>query len=102
METRRKFLKYIGLMAGSSYLSFQYSSLKANSGLMGKKQQYARLMLKFEPYELQLKHVFTIAAGSRTTTPVMLTSITWNGMTGYGEASMPPYLGESHATTGLR
>ena len=98
METRRKFLKYIGLMAGSSYLSFQYSSLKANSGLMGKKQQYARLMLKFEPYELQLKHVFTIAAGSRTTTPVMLTSITWNGMTGYGEASMPPYLGESHAT----
>jgi L-alanine-DL-glutamate epimerase-like enolase superfamily enzyme len=56
------------------------------------------MILQFEPYELQLKHVFTIAAGSRTTTPVMLTTIAWNGFTGYGEASMPPYLGESHAT----
>jgi len=56
------------------------------------------LSLHFEPYELQLKHVFTLASGSRTTTPIILTTITWNGITGYGEASMPPYLGESHAT----
>lgn len=47
---------------------------------------------------MDLKHIFTIAAGSRSTTPVMLTEIKWDGFTGYGEASMPPYLGESHET----
>ncbi len=52
--------------------------------------------LKFTPYELQLKHAFTLASGSRTTTPVMLTEIELDGTVGYGEASMPPYLGESH------
>lgn len=56
------------------------------------------LKLTFRPYELQLKHTFTIASNSRTTTAVMLTEIEWEGVTGYGEASMPPYLGESHQT----
>lgn len=56
------------------------------------------LKLTFKPYNLQMKHVFTIASGSRTTTPVMLTKIEYGGYTGYGEASMPPYLGESHKT----
>ena len=56
------------------------------------------LKLTFRPYELQLKHTFTIASNSRTTTAVMLTEIEWEGFTGYGEASMPPYLGESHET----
>jgi L-alanine-DL-glutamate epimerase-like enolase superfamily enzyme len=52
----------------------------------------------FRPYTLELKHVFTIATSSRTTTPVMLTQIEYEDLTGYGEASMPPYLGESHET----
>jgi L-alanine-DL-glutamate epimerase-like enolase superfamily enzyme len=56
------------------------------------------LVLRFKPYELELRHVFTIAASSRKTTPVMLTEIEYDGVTGYGEASMPPYLGESHET----
>ncbi len=56
------------------------------------------LKLSFEPYNLQLKHVFTLAGSSRSTTPVMLTRIDFHGITGYGEASMPPYLGESHET----
>ena len=30
------------------------------------------LKLSFEPYNLQLKHVFTLANSSRSTTPVML------------------------------
>jgi len=54
--------------------------------------------LTFKPYELQLKHTFTLATSSRTTTPVMLTMLEHEGITGYGEASMPPYLGESHET----
>jgi len=53
------------------------------------------MKLKFRPYELQLKHAFTIASSSRTTTTVMLTEIAYEGVTGYGEASMPPYLGEN-------
>jgi len=56
------------------------------------------LKLRFRPYELHLKHVFTLASGSRSTTPVMLTEIEFDNFTGYGEASMPPYLGESHKT----
>jgi L-alanine-DL-glutamate epimerase-like enolase superfamily enzyme len=57
-----------------------------------------RMMLRFRPYTLQLKHVFTVAVSSRTTTPVVLTEIEYDGVVGYGEASMPPYLGESHET----
>ena len=53
------------------------------------------LKLSFEPYNLQLKHVFTLATSSRSTTPVMLTKIEFDGFIGYGEASMPPYLGET-------
>jgi L-alanine-DL-glutamate epimerase-like enolase superfamily enzyme len=45
-----------------------------------------------------MKHVFTIAEGSRSTTPVMLTEIAFGDTIGYGEASMPPYLGETHTT----
>lgn len=53
------------------------------------------LKLSFEPYNLQLKHIFTLATCSRSTTPVMLTKIKFDGLVGYGEAAMPPYLGET-------
>ncbi|WP_246222778.1 dipeptide epimerase [Maribellus comscasis] len=56
------------------------------------------LKLSFEPYNLKLKHVFTIANSSRTTTPVVLTKLECGGYTGLGEASLPPYLGESQQT----
>lgn len=56
------------------------------------------MKLTYEPYTLELKNVFTIAKSSRSTTPVVLTKIEHEGYTGYGEASMPPYLGESHDT----
>ncbi|WP_430451349.1 dipeptide epimerase [Rhodopirellula europaea] len=54
-----------------------------------------KMKLSFRPYELQLKHTFTVAGNSRDTTPVVLTEIQYEGLTGYGEASLPPYLGES-------
>jgi len=56
------------------------------------------LKLRFRPYTLELRHVFTLATSSRTTTPVVLTEIEYDGVIGHGEASMPPYLGESHET----
>lgn len=54
------------------------------------------MKLRFKPYDLQLKHAFTLATSSRTTTPVMLVELEHDSRIGYGEASMPPYLGESH------
>ncbi len=56
------------------------------------------MKLSFTQYTLSLKHTFTIATSSRSTTPVMLVEFEHEGIVGYGEASMPPYLGESHET----
>lgn len=53
------------------------------------------MILKFWPYPLQLKHTFTVATCSRTATPDVLVTLEHDGIVGYGEASMPPYLGES-------
>lgn len=53
------------------------------------------LKLSFKPFTLELKHVFTVASNSRSKTPIVLTEIEYEGLVGYGEASMPPYLGES-------
>ena len=54
-----------------------------------------RMRLRFYPYELQLQHTFTVSSYSRTTTPGVQVEIEYQGFTGYGEASMPPYLGQS-------
>lgn len=59
-------------------------------------RKMGKFTLQYRPFTLHLKHVFTIAAGSRSTTPVVLTRLGYDGIYGYGEASMPPYLGESH------
>lgn len=95
-QKRRDFLKTAGLIAGSAITSGYSANLpiKKNSGISMNK----KLKLRFKPYTLELKHVFTIALNSRTTTPVVLTEIEYDGVIGYGEASMPPYLGESHQT----
>jgi len=55
----------------------------------------AKMKLSFEPYELKLQHTFTVASYSRTTTPDVQVKIEYDGFTGYGEASMPPYLGQT-------
>jgi L-alanine-DL-glutamate epimerase-like enolase superfamily enzyme len=58
-------------------------------------KRMGRFTLRFKPYTLEMRHVFTVASFSRTTTPVILTELEYDGIVGYGEASMPPYLGES-------
>jgi L-alanine-DL-glutamate epimerase-like enolase superfamily enzyme len=97
MNNRRDFIKKSGLIAGTAFIG---GSLKACSsgGLKKAQNPKAKMKLSFKPYDLQLKHTFTIASNSRTTTPVMLVEIEYDGVVGYGEASMPPYLGESHET----
>ncbi|OOQ57534.1 dipeptide epimerase [Mucilaginibacter pedocola] len=56
------------------------------------------MKLTFRPFELTLKHTFTIAKFSRSSTPVMLLQIEYEGHIGYGEASMVPYMGETYET----
>jgi L-alanine-DL-glutamate epimerase-like enolase superfamily enzyme len=51
-----------------------------------------------KPFQLEFRRPFRIAHGVRTHTPVMFIELHWEGFVGYGEASMPPYLGEDHAT----
>ena len=62
---------------------------------MGRVGGNARMHLSFFPYELQLQHTFTVASYSRTTTPDVQVEIEYDGYVGYGEASMPPYLGHT-------
>jgi len=56
------------------------------------------MKLRFYPYTLELRHAFTLATSSRTSTPAMMVEVERDGVIGYGEAAMPPYLGESQET----
>ncbi|WP_431293575.1 dipeptide epimerase [Pedobacter sp. P26] len=47
-------------------------------------------------FELELKYPFSISKFTRTSTPLMLLKIEHEGVVGYGEASMVPYMGESY------
>ena len=88
---RRNFLKTAaaaGVVAAGQGLLTQSCCSKARSGK-------GRMKLSFEPYELELRHTFTVASYSRKTTPGVQVRIEYEGITGYGEASMPPYLGQS-------
>ncbi|MGL5014635.1 MAG: dipeptide epimerase [Bacteroidales bacterium] len=57
-----------------------------------------QIKLTFAPYDLLLKHTFTIAGSTRVMTPAVMTKIEYDGYVGYGEASMPPYLGETQSS----
>jgi len=93
-QDRRDFLKAAALSTAAIAAS-PYATLAQQVPSI---TRAGRMTFRYRPYTLELKHVFTVAVNSRTTTPVVLTEIDYNGLTGYGEASMPPYLGESHAS----
>ena len=93
---RRNFLKAsAAVAAGASLTGCTGAGIR-----IGKPQSYkvrgkGRMTLSFEPYTLQLEHTFTVSAMSRNTTPDVQVRIDYEGFTGYGEASMPPYLGHT-------
>ncbi len=91
-NSRRSFFKTAALAASVPAL-FNRSFSSTLFNIQSKRAK--KLTLTFRPYTLELKHVFTVATMSRTTTPVVLTEVEYDGVKGYGEASMPPYLGES-------
>ncbi len=86
---RRNFLRTIGTLSAGVLISKNaFSSVVPVI-------KNRKMKLSFKTYNLQLKHTFTVSGFSRDTTPVVLTEIEYDGLVGYGEASMPPYLGES-------
>ena len=86
---RRVFLKQAAL-AGAAAMLVPHKAFPSSIHLT-----VNDMKLRFYPYTLELKHTFTIATSSRTTTPDMMVEVEKDGIIGYGEASMPPYLGES-------
>lgn len=98
-QSRRTFIKAATLAAiGTGIASGNPLNLFAQNNKKTISLNGGKMKLSFKPYDLQLRHVFTIANSSRTTTPVVLTEIVYDGVTGYGEASLPPYLGETQAS----
>jgi L-alanine-DL-glutamate epimerase-like enolase superfamily enzyme len=103
--SRREFLKTAGAAtAGAATLGAALGAglLTGCSGGAGKPERFnvnklggGKMKLSWFPYELKLRHTFTVASYSRTTTPDVQVQIDYEGFTGYGEASMPPYLGQS-------
>ena len=91
---RRDFLKTTGAVALGS-------GLLVGCGPVGRPEKVnintlsGKMKLSWFPYELKLQHTFTVASYSRTTTPDVQVKLEYEGFTGYGEASMPPYLGQS-------
>ncbi len=54
------------------------------------------LKYSFELIDLELMHTFNLAVYSRKFTPAVILKLEYEGITGWGEASLPPYLGETH------
>ena len=99
---RRDFLKTAAVIGaagiGSGIVSGCSSESKPERFNFNRLGHGDGLRLSFEPYELQLRHTFTVSSYSRKTTPGVQVRIDYEGFTGYGEASMPPYLGQSVET----
>lgn len=55
--------------------------------------------LSYHPFLLEYKHPFGVSGNTRTHTQSVFVKITWDGFTGYGEACLPPYLGETKEQT---
>lgn len=90
---RRKFIQnsLLGVVAVNVPFSFSAANQATKKTLGSGKG----LKLSYKPYELKLRHAFNLAKYSRTTTPDVQVQIEYDGIIGYGEASMPQYLGES-------
>ena len=94
---RRDFLRISAFGLASAVIGSVSAGnvLPSSGGGRSDSTRPGHLNLRFFPYELKLKHAFNLAKYSRTTTPDVQLEIEYDGLTGYGEASMPPYLGES-------
>lgn len=96
---RRDFLKSSALIAAGAAALGTAGSLATSCDARGPKpftsRKNGKIKLSWMPYELKLHHSFTVSSYSRTTTPDVQVLLEYEGLKGYGEASMPPYLGHT-------
>lgn len=97
MQNRRDFLKTAAFATlGSGMVMNEALAAEKKRGawfnLNRKSGAGTQMKLRFFPCELKLRHVFTVATYSRSTTPDVQVELEYDGVIGYGEASMPPYL----------
>jgi len=98
-SNRRDFLKKAGIITAAAAIINPFDLFASSRNLKtGKVNTSKKMQLTFTAFDAQMRHVFTIANSSRTTTPIVLTEISYDGYVGYGEAAMPPYLGETQAS----
>jgi L-alanine-DL-glutamate epimerase-like enolase superfamily enzyme len=98
MKTNRRQFLATSVLAGGSVMAGRTTGAEGQGATPPRKAPAtgaAKLAFRWRPFTAQLRHVFTVAVSSRSTTPGMLTEVEYDGVVGYGEASMPPYLGES-------
>lgn len=94
MTSRRSFIKSTAMATAAVAALPQIPLAAAGERRSSKK----RMRLTYSPYELTLRHVFTVASFSRSTTPDIQVRLEYDGYVGYGEASMPPYLAKELGT----
>ncbi|MBO6083268.1 MAG: dipeptide epimerase [Bacteroidales bacterium] len=99
---RRHFLKTSAAAAAAAAVSPILASCGQSVKGTKSASRSGVLQLSYKPYVVELAHTFTISGFSRDTTTVLLTEITYDGVTGYGEAALPPYMAGQTLETASR
>ncbi|MFA5713107.1 MAG: dipeptide epimerase [Bacteroidales bacterium] len=89
--SRRDFIKSSAALAAAGALIGPLSACK-NININTKSGHNKKMTLKISSHLLKQVHTFTISGFSRDTTPAILAEISYDGITGYGEAGLPPYM----------
>lgn len=93
MQNRRDFIKTATwATSGLAFTNLLGSCSQTPQIHINEHGAHVRMNIRCFPYNLQLRHVFTVATNSRTQTEGVQVEIEYDGVIGYGEASMPPYL----------
>ncbi|MCI2082491.1 MAG: twin-arginine translocation signal domain-containing protein [Bacteroidales bacterium] len=94
-QNRRDFIKTAGVLTAAAMILNPNDLFARTPVEQRRKGGSKKMQLDWENFTGQMKYTFTISGCSRTSTPIVITRITWDGYKGYGEAAMPPYLGET-------
>ncbi len=89
MTTRRDFLKTAGVLTAATAF-MKPSDIFAQKNNPKKISTSKKLQLDWENFDGIMKFTFTVSGSSRKGTPIVITRLSWNAYSGYGEAAMPP------------
>lgn len=90
--SRRDFIRSSAIIAAASAVPLSSCSPAHQRRPVSGPRPGKKIEMKFYPYVVELQHTFTISGFSRNTTTVILIEISYDGVTGYGEAALPPYM----------